>query len=109
MLTSRGKRKAVLISVEDFERLRQMPRQDDRWAAWLAESDALAADILKRRGGRPSNGFRSQEKLRRDEFYTPTLPTAPPPLSAFQQQLSDHLIQAEIGKQALRTRFQGCR
>ncbi len=53
MLTSRGKPKAVLISVEAFERLRQMPRQDDRWAAWLAESDALAADILKRRGGWP--------------------------------------------------------
>ena len=53
ILTSRGKPKAVLISVEDYERLRQKPRQDDKWAAWLAESDALAADILKRRGGQP--------------------------------------------------------
>jgi prevent-host-death family protein len=53
VLTSRGKPKAVLISVEDFERLQQKPRQDDKWAAWLAESDALAADILKRRGGQP--------------------------------------------------------
>jgi prevent-host-death family protein len=53
ILTSRGKPKAVLISVEDFERLRQKPRQDDQWTAWLARSDALAADILKRRGGQP--------------------------------------------------------
>lgn len=53
ILTSRGKPKAVLISVEDYERLRQKRRQDDKWAAWLAESDALAADILERRGGQP--------------------------------------------------------
>ena len=53
VLTSRGKPKAVLISLEDFERLHQKARQDDKWAAWLAESDALAADILKRRGGQP--------------------------------------------------------
>ncbi len=53
VLTSRGKPKAVLISIEDFQRLQQKPRQDDQWEAWLAESDALAAEILARRGGRP--------------------------------------------------------
>jgi prevent-host-death family protein len=53
VLTSRGKPKAALISVEDFERLRQKPRGDDKWADWIARSDALAADILARRGGKP--------------------------------------------------------
>jgi prevent-host-death family protein len=53
VLTSRGKPKAVLISVEDYELLGQKPRQVNGWAAWLTESDALAADILKRRGGEP--------------------------------------------------------
>lgn len=53
VLTSRGKPKAVLISVEDYERLRQKPHQDDKWAAWVARSDALAAQILAQRDGKP--------------------------------------------------------
>lgn len=53
VLTSRGKPKAALISVEDFERLRAKPSQEDKWADWMARSDALAADILASRGGRP--------------------------------------------------------
>lgn len=55
VLTSRGKPKAVLISVEDYERLRAKPRDDDNWAAWLAESAALGDEIMKRRGGEPLN------------------------------------------------------
>jgi len=53
VLTSRGKPKAVLVSIEDFERLRAKPSQEDKWTDWLARSDALAADILASRGGRP--------------------------------------------------------
>ncbi len=53
VLTSRGKPKAVLISIEDFERLRAKPHQEDKWADWMARSDALAADITASRGGRP--------------------------------------------------------
>ena len=55
ILTSRGKPKAVLVSMADYERLRQEHAQDRlaRWQAWLAESDRLAADILARREGRP--------------------------------------------------------
>ena len=53
VLTSRGKPKAVLISVEDYERLREKPAQTEKWADWVARSDALAADILARRGGKP--------------------------------------------------------
>ena len=55
VLTSRGKPKAALISVEDFERLQQKPSDDDQWAVWLAECDALGAEIMKRRGGEPLN------------------------------------------------------
>jgi prevent-host-death family protein len=53
ILTSRGKPKAALISVEDFERLRQQSGEDDQWAAWLAESNALGDEIMKRRGNEP--------------------------------------------------------
>ena len=38
VLTSRGKPKAVLISLEDFERLQQKPRKMTKWAAWLAKA-----------------------------------------------------------------------
>jgi prevent-host-death family protein len=53
VLTSRGKPKAALISIEDFERLQQKPTQAAKWADWVARSDALAADILARRHGEP--------------------------------------------------------
>jgi prevent-host-death family protein len=53
VLTSRGKPKAVLISIEDFERLQQKPTQATKWADWVARSDALAADILASRNGEP--------------------------------------------------------
>jgi len=53
VLTSRGKPKAALISIQDFERLQQKPTRSEKWADWVARSDALAADILARRGGEP--------------------------------------------------------
>ncbi len=53
ILTSRGKPKAALISIEDYKRLRQKPTQQEKWADWVARSDALAADILAQRGGKP--------------------------------------------------------
>ena len=53
ILTSRGKPKAALISIEDFERLQQKPTQAEKWADWVARSDALAADILAERNGKP--------------------------------------------------------
>jgi prevent-host-death family protein len=53
ILTSRGKPKAVLISLEDYERLKQKPAEDGKtdWEAWLADSQALSAQILERRQG----------------------------------------------------------
>ena len=55
VLTSRGKPKAALVSIEDYERLQQEQASQElaRWQAWLAESEKLEADILKRREGVP--------------------------------------------------------
>ncbi len=55
VLTSRGKPKAVLVSLEDYERLKRDAGKDREahWQTWLARSDALAARILERRGGEP--------------------------------------------------------
>jgi prevent-host-death family protein len=55
VLTSRGKPKAALVSLQDYERLEREAAEHslERWRAWVAKSDALAADILARRGGEP--------------------------------------------------------
>ncbi len=54
VLTSRGKPKAVLISLEDYDRLKAGPSGDSaRWQAWLAESDQLNARVMARRQGQP--------------------------------------------------------
>ncbi len=53
IVTSRGKPKAVLISVEDYARLQAQHSDDDalRWRAWLAACRQLSAEILERRQG----------------------------------------------------------
>jgi prevent-host-death family protein len=55
VLTSRGKPKAVLISLEDYERLRQDEIDDHvkRLQEWSRRVDALGEEILKENGGRP--------------------------------------------------------
>lgn len=57
VLTSRGKPKAALVSIEDYEKLKQ--GQDDerllRWQNWLTASDLLAEKILAERDGKPIN------------------------------------------------------
>jgi prevent-host-death family protein len=55
ILTSRGKPKAVLVSVEDYELLEQLTSEarQTRWAAWQQASEALAGQILARRQGEP--------------------------------------------------------
>ena len=55
ILTSRGKPKAALVSMADYEQL-QREQANDRlahWQAWVAESDKLTAEILARREGQP--------------------------------------------------------
>lgn len=55
VLTSRGKPKAVLVSVEDYERLKQEQTTNNlaRWEIWLAESEKLTGEILARRNQEP--------------------------------------------------------
>ncbi len=55
VLTSRGKPKAVLVSLEDYERL-QADEQRGRlqqWEAWMQKAEALSKEILARRQGQP--------------------------------------------------------
>lgn len=53
VLTSRGAPKAVIISVEDYEKLQASDAQKRQveWAVWAKRRDALVARILERRGG----------------------------------------------------------
>ena len=55
ILTSRGKPKAALVSIEDYQRLQEEAAAENRarWTAWLEQSDALAEEILARRHGEP--------------------------------------------------------
>lgn len=53
ILTSRGKPRAALVSIEDYERLKQGQANSSlaRWQAWLDQADALVAEVMARRGG----------------------------------------------------------
>ncbi len=55
VLTSRGKPKAVLVSVEDYERLRaeESQREMAQWQAWLHKAESLSQEILRERNGEP--------------------------------------------------------
>ena len=55
ILTSRGKPKAALVSIADYERLQQEQSKSRlvHWQAWVAESEKLTAEILARREGEP--------------------------------------------------------
>jgi prevent-host-death family protein len=55
VLTSRGKPKAAIVSMADYGQLeREQAAQGlALWRGWLAESEALAADVLLRRQGKP--------------------------------------------------------
>lgn len=54
VLTSRGRPKAAIVSMEDLERLERDRIESalDGWEAWLAESEALSEEIRTRRGDR---------------------------------------------------------
>lgn len=50
VLTSRGRPKAVLVSVADYARLQQVEQGQTGRVAWLASTQALAERIRQRRG-----------------------------------------------------------
>lgn len=68
ILTSRGKPKAALVSIEDYERLTE--DNDDaelaRIEAWLAATNELAERILAERGGKPLDHDRILAEAKRD-------------------------------------------
>jgi prevent-host-death family protein len=51
ILTSRGKPKAALISMEDYERLLKSESRATDIRKWLAETRAFSSQIEERRGG----------------------------------------------------------
>lgn len=55
VLTSRGRPKAVIVSLEDYQRILDADKEQriSEWEAWRAENEALTARILARRGGEP--------------------------------------------------------
>ena len=55
VLTSRGKPKAAIVSMEDYMHLEQERVEEalTQWEAWLARSQELATAILARRQDRP--------------------------------------------------------
>jgi prevent-host-death family protein len=55
LLTSRGKPKAALVSLADYERLQQVQKESRQLhlQTWIAQANALSQEILKRRGGAP--------------------------------------------------------
>jgi len=55
VLTSRGKAKAALIGMDEYARLSAEGDQAraPQWRVWLAQADALAEQIMSRRGGEP--------------------------------------------------------
>lgn len=54
VLTSRGKPKAALVSIEDYEWLAQAKdTKAEQWREWLAESAQLGDEIMKRRESVP--------------------------------------------------------
>ena len=54
MLTSRGKPKAVIVSLKDYARIQQAETQTqaDQWERWLAANRLLTAQILAEREGK---------------------------------------------------------
>jgi prevent-host-death family protein len=68
VLTSRGKPKAAIVSMQDYERLEGSRTEHvmEQWHAWVAQSDALAAEILARRGGEPIDVDALWEAVRAD-------------------------------------------
>ncbi len=67
VLTSRGKPKAALVSLEDYEWLaRAKDTKAKEWRTWLAESAQLGDEILKRRKGVPVDAHTVWQAARDD-------------------------------------------
>jgi prevent-host-death family protein len=74
ILESRGKPKAVLVSVEDLALLETLAEAKSerlaRWRETLAEADTLCEEILARRGGEPlSDSAEDLREIRERRLY----------------------------------------
>jgi len=68
VLTSRGKPKAVLVSVADYGRLQGQEQHNSlrQWEEWLAEARQLSAEILARRQGEPIDVTQIEQAAKAD-------------------------------------------
>lgn len=66
VLTSRGRPKAVVVSLDDYELIKQSERrgQLSDWEAWLAQNRRLTAEILEDRNGIPVDADTIWEEFR---------------------------------------------
>lgn len=77
VLTSRGKPKAVLVSLEDYARLQDQGQSaaQQQWEAWLRRADDLSQRILRERGGKPldlelvEQAAKADLEARHDELF----------------------------------------
>lgn len=55
VLTSRGRPKAVIVSIEDYARLQEMEqaRTEAQWRDWLRRAQEFSQRVLRERGGEP--------------------------------------------------------
>jgi prevent-host-death family protein len=68
VLTSRGKPKAALVSISDYDQLaeRDTDQRLAQWQAWERQVDELGAAILKRRQGKALDLDRLWDEVRAD-------------------------------------------
>jgi prevent-host-death family protein len=68
ILTSRGKPKAALVSITDYERLQEQRSLEGlaQWHAWRPAVEKLGAAILERRGGKTLDVNALWESARED-------------------------------------------
>lgn len=68
VLTSRGRPKAVLISITDFERLQEAEQASPvaEWQVWLDKNQQLRSDIMAERQGEPFDVDTLWQEMRED-------------------------------------------
>jgi len=68
VLTSRGKPKAALVSISDYNQLTEQDTSQRvaQWQAWQHQVDELGAAILKRRQGKALDLDRLWDEVRAD-------------------------------------------
>lgn len=68
VLTSRGKLKAALVSLEDYEELRKSQQgvRMQQWARWKRKAERLVSEMSERRAGEPIDALELLAASRRD-------------------------------------------